>query len=319
MGRPTGILFGDAVNKASVLEILQLTRDSEGRIRHSLQEHGVNLLGRMFHGASPYDIQAADLAAARLATPLVDLSWTSVDAKSSEVLREEVRIASQAVDLLLTAFTDSETFGDGHRLSRGFSEVSRVPLVSIADDIFAWQSALTHLSGFEERLGNLAGKQLVVSWGFGSSFVRPTTAHSLVLAGLLSGANVRVAAPAEFSLMNRVRREASQLATKEGLAFEEVTGLTSALSDADMVFAANWLRLDDYNHPERHAVSARPHREWQFTRDAIPEKCIFSTEPPLEPALLTEEGMIDDSRNITSGWLARRVRVLMASILHASR
>jgi hypothetical protein len=140
-----------------------------------------------------------------------------------------------------------------------------------------------------------------------------------VLAGLLSGANVRVAAPAEFSLMNRVTREASQLADKEGFVFEEVRDLTLALSNADMVFAANWLSLDDYNHPERHATSARPYTDWQFTPDLLPEKCVFSTEPPLEPSLLTGEGMSDDPRNITAGWLARRARVLMASILRASR
>lgn len=305
------------MNRTSVLEILRSTHELLKVDASFLPGHGVHTVGRMFHGASSYEVQTVELAAARLGVPLVDLSWTGVESKSSQILLEEVRMASESVDLLVTCFAESETFGDGHRLSKEFPEASSVPLVSVVDDTFGWQSALAHLAGFEEQHGNLSEMQLVVSWGFGKSFVHPTTAHSLVLAGLLSGANVRVVSPPEFSIMNRVRREASKLASENGISFEERHEFNSAFGDADAVFAANWLRLDEYNHPERHSVSARPYSDWHFTPDVLPKDCVFSTEPPLETPLLVSNELVKDPRNITSTWLARRVRVLMASMLRA--
>ena len=135
----------------------------------------------------------------------------------------------------------------------------------------------------------------------------------------MTGANVRIASPPEFSLMNRIRSRAKKTALSQGLEFEESHDLEDVHSGADAIFAANWLRLDDYNHPERHPLSAREYRDWFFTPDLLPQKCIFSTEPPLEPELLYSQSMVEDSRNITSGWLSRRAQVLTASILHALR
>ncbi len=306
------------MERSSVLEIL--------RIGHEILKSGtpelhdrVHALGMMFYGASEHDRQASQLAAAMLGVPLVDLSWSDAGAKSSRLLLEEVRMASKAVDLLVTCFSESETFGDGYEVSRGFSSASDVPVVNVADDILGWQSALTHLLGFEERRGDLSGRQLVVSWGFGSSFSRPTTAHSLVLGGLMVGANVRIVSPPEFSLMNRIRSKATKQASDLGLTFEQLHEFDGALAGADAIFASNWLRLDDYNHPERHWASAKEYQDWCITPDNLPQDCIFSTEPPLQPELLYSPAMVEDPRNITSGWLSRRAITLAASTLHSLR
>ncbi|TFF84833.1 hypothetical protein EU524_00010 [Candidatus Thorarchaeota archaeon] len=305
------------MDKSAVLDILRSTQEIPNSGVLSLADNGVHTVARMFYGSSSHEIPISELAAARLGVALADLSWTDADSKASKTLLEEFRMASEAVNLVLTCFSKSETFGDGHRLMTKLSEVSSVPVVKIADDVYDWQSALAHLVGFQEHLGDLPGRQLVVSWGFGSHFVHPTTAHSLVLAGLYSGLNVRVVSPPEFSIMNRVRRQASKIASKDKISFEKSDDFEPSFSDADAVFAANWLRLDDYNHPERHPTSARSYTDWHFTPGTLPKDCVFSTEPPLENPLLVSDELMHDPRNVSSSWLARRVRVLMASMLHA--
>ncbi|MFW9835672.1 MAG: hypothetical protein ACFFEK_16840, partial [Candidatus Thorarchaeota archaeon] len=154
------------------------------------------------------ETKVTDIVAARLNHDIIDLGWANVESMSTDAMLDSVRLSSEAVDLLLTAFSSSETFGEGRILTDQFAEVSNVPLVSLHDDVYAWQDALTALLGLETRMGGVSGKQIVVTWGFGTSFVNPAPAHSLSIAALAFGANVRLITPPEFSFLNRVRRVA---------------------------------------------------------------------------------------------------------------
>ena len=228
-------------------------------------------------------------------------------------------MASKAVDLLVTAFSSYETFGDGRRLTTKFPESSAVPVISLRDDFYDWQSALSHLHGFQRELGDLKGKQVVIAWGFGSSFISPAMAHGLLVTSALLGAKVRVASPPEFSLLNRVLKETKEIAAETSSTFEETADFTDAFQDADAVFSLNWLRLDDFNHPERNTQYVRKYKDWYVTQDTLSRQCIFSTEPPLQPDLTFSPDLLEDQRNISSSWLIRRVHVLAATIVYVLR
>ena len=228
-------------------------------------------------------------------------------------------MASKVVDLLVTAFSSHETFGDGRKLTTKFPESSTVPVISLHDDYYDWQSALSHLHGFQRELGDLKGKQIVIAWGFGSSFISPAVANGLLVTSALLGAKVRVAAPPEFSLLNRVLKETKVITKETTSSFEETTDFTDAFRDADAVFSLNWLRLDDFNHPERNAQYAGKYKDWYVTQDTLSRQCIFSTEPSTQPDLTFSPDLLEDQRNISSSWLIRRVHVLAATIVHVLR
>ena len=310
-----------AMDSRTVAEILRIAstidKDGFGAVVEDLAD--AEVLGKMFHGATSRDSSICDLAASRLGLSSVDLSWTNVDMIESALLLEELSMASKVVDLLVTAFSSHETFGDGRKLTTKFPESSTVPVISLHDDFYDWQSALSHLHGFQRELGDLKGKQVVIAWGFGSSFISPAVAHGLLVTSALLCAKVRVAAPPEFSLLNRVRKEAKEIATEAGSTLEETTDFTDAFRDADAVFSLNWLRLDDFNHPERNTLYARKYKDWYVTQDILSRQCIFSTEPPLQPELTFSPDLLEDQRNISSSWLIRRVHVLAATIVYVLR
>ena len=278
--------------------------------------HKIKVVGRIFHGESPLETQVADITAARLGHNLIDLGWRDAETKSTDAMLDSVKMSSKAVDFLLTAFSSNETFGEGRILTNQFAEVSQVPLVSLHDDVYAWQDALTVLLGLETRLGGISGKQVVVTWGFGNSFVNPAPAHSLLIAALAFGANVRLVTPSDFSFLSRVRRVARDTSMCSNVLFEEETEFEGSLKDADVVFALNWLRLDDFNHPERNQTRAKEFKDWFVDEDSISEQCVFSSVPPVQSDLLTSRKIIGSNRNIIPFWLKHRTVVLAATIAH---
>ena len=234
--------------------------------------------------------------------------------KSTEELLDSVRLASTASDILLTAFSSSETFGEGRMLTKQFADASSVPLASLHDDVYAWQSALANLMGLESRLNGLAGKRIAITWGFGDSFTSPAPANSAVIAALAFGAHVRVVAPPKFSFLNRVRRVAEDTSQCCNVLYEEFDEFEGSFKDADAIFALNWLRLDDFNHPERNQEHAQEFKDWHF--DNLPEGTIFSTVPSAQPNLLASRKILESDRNITPLWLKNRVIALAATIAY---
>ena len=98
--------------------------------------------------------------------------------------------------------------------------------------------------------------------------------------------------------------------------FEEENEFQGSLKDADAVFALNWLRLDDFNHPERNQTHAKEFKDWFVDEDTISEQCIFSSVPPVQSGLLASREIVGSNRNIAPVWLKHRTVVLAATIAH---
>ncbi|MFW9844327.1 MAG: hypothetical protein ACFFEV_07115 [Candidatus Thorarchaeota archaeon] len=277
--------------------------------------HDPFILGTMFHNADSREAQICSLTGARLGVPVVDLSWRDVGSKDTETLFRELQMNSSTVDLLLTAFRSSETFGEGRKITSEFPTASKSPVVSLHDDIYNWQTALSHVMGFQERLGNLRGKSVVVSWGFGSNFSNPAVAHGVITTSALAGANVRVVAPPDFPTLGRVRKDAAQSA---GIV-EETSDFKEGFEDADAVYVLNWFRLDDFNHPERNVNYVSQYTDWYLSEDLLPESCVLSTDPTIQPGLTISPELLRSSRCINPSWQSRRVQILASTIHYALR
>jgi ornithine carbamoyltransferase len=305
------------MDPTTVTEILRVAQDIETKgfsgVTRILQDPFI--LGTMFHNVDPLEEQVCNLTGARLGVPVVDLSWRDVGTKDTEALLDELKMGSASVDTLLTAFTSSETFGEGRKLTTQFPSATKSPVVSLHDDIYNWQTALAHVLGFQNQLGNLRGKRVVVSWGFGSNFSNPSVAHGLITTSAIVGADVRVVAPPDFPTLSRVRREAAQ---GSGLV-EETSDFKEAFKDADAVYVLNWFRLDDFNHPERNVNYVSKYTDWYLSEDLLPDSCVLSTDPSIQSGLTISPELLRSSQCINSSWQSRRVQTLASTIHYALR
>ncbi len=278
----------------------------------------LELIGSLFHNAPPPAVQASQVAGGRIGCSTVRLGWENAQSMSTESIQRATNMFSKAVDLLLTAFVDSDTFGAGRRIIEQLSQSSAVPLVNLIDDIYAPQPALAVIAALWDVLGGLRGKKIAISWGFGTRHVLPSTAHSLCLMGASLGADIRVVSPQEFPLLNRVIRE-TQVRVKTTEATFGVRNDFDSFEDVDAIYAVNWCRLDDFNHPERNTQRASKYKEWYFTKDVVSPKSLFVTDSSVQTELLASRELIDDASNITPELFAWLVRALLGSISYVTQ
>lgn len=300
----------------------ELERLIQDTLRHSdFSSHAVNeealhatVVGSLFHNVAAQESRILDLTCARLGHHHVELGWDIVSSRAADDILSEVSMLSPAVDLLVTGFIDRETLGAGRSMVEEFPKASLVPVVNLVDEMYSPQSALAVVASFWERLGELRSKRIVISWGFGSVFTLPSTAHSLLMMCTSLGADVKLISPPGFSTLKRVIRGAEQRADGSGSSMEESAELQGSLQNAHAVFALNWCSLDDFNHPERTKERALQFDDWYFTQELLPKDCFFMSEPPLQTDLLVDTRVKESVRNLTPSWYVKRVQALAASM-----
>lgn len=272
------------------------------------------VIGRMFHNSSHRERQVVDLAMARLGCTSVDLSWQNLESMETSSLYNEVTMNSECVDLLITAISSNEMFGEGRTLTMKLPEYSSVPVISLHDDLYNWQSALSHLHGIKKQLKSLRGKRLAISWVYGSTFTNPSLAHSLILTGILSGASIRVVTPSDFPVLGRVRKEGLELTKDSDTELEFTHDFKDAFVGVDAIIPFNWFRLDNFNHPERNQEYAQAYQDWFLREDLVPEGCLISTEPDIQSELSITPELFHSAQVLSHSWLSNRVTTLAATI-----
>ncbi|UCE09239.1 MAG: hypothetical protein JSW61_09690 [Candidatus Thorarchaeota archaeon] len=276
------------------------------------------LLGTLFHNIPPNEVRITRAAAHRLGLDLVDFGLHEEFTMNDEEILHEVSSISSVADALVAGFVDLDTFGKGRELVEKVAGEVNIPFVSVGDDIYSNQSALAELLAVKSQFGKLEGQKITVSWGFGTRFHLPTTAHSLMLLGAAMGAHVTIAAPPKFQLLRRVIKKAGELSKEANAELVEAKNFGEGLESPDVVYAMNWCRLDDFAHPERHAEAAAEFKDWVFTEDNLQSETIFLTEPPAQTDLIASPEVLKRAQNIATSWLARRVAVLSSCIIHSS-
>lgn len=268
----------------------------------------------ILHNHTQTDILKLRLACSRLGMSPVEYRLHEYFPMSQNEILAEVSSISSVVNLLTTSIVDKETFGNGRDLSLLMGDMSGVPVIGLRDEIYAHQSALSELLAIKSKLGALQGTKIAVSWGFGNKFVPPSTAQSLVVLSALLGADVSIVAPKKFPLLRRLRREVKHMDQDRVGQIEETDEFDTAFTDAHVVFAQNWCRMDDYLHPERNADHAAEFSDWYFTHETIPNGKLFLTEPPVQQDLMASIRLLGSDRNLSYSHYERSVAIMMTTM-----
>ncbi|MHA1908087.1 MAG: hypothetical protein ACW98Y_12380 [Candidatus Thorarchaeota archaeon] len=294
--------------------ILELLKNADayyetGVLAHEERESR-SILGTLYQNAAQEDIISIEDASTKIGISAIDHSPLVQHSLQRDELFLQTKNIDNVVDILATSIIDRETFGNGRDLTETIASQIDSPFVGVSDEIFASQAAISEIFGFHQQLKGIEGHKIVLSWGFGSRFISPNLAHSLLLFLPLLGADVQVSAPSDFSLLNRVKREAENIASESGSTISFTDQFDSPSQDTAAVFAMNWSRLDDYLKPERNNEFAQKYRDWYFTQESLPAKCAFFSPLPIQTGLIADKKLLSQSSSIHEGWLKRRVATL---------
>lgn len=293
-------IFALANNPASIQET---SRGNIGKI-----------LGTIFRAPAEIDVITVKSACARLGTQTIDFSLLAYSALTKEEFLTQCKSIDSAADMLITSIIDYETFGNGHTLTKEVMSSIKSPLLSMADDIYASQAALSEIFGLQQKIGDLKGKKIHISWGFGTRFDLPNIAHSMTLLLPFLGADISVAFPNDFELLKRVVRDARKISNQTDCTVEIFNEFDSIPSNTDAVFAYNWSRLDDFLKPDRNSEYALDYRDWYFVDEMIPKDCAFLSLTPVQTDLIADYSTVKRSSDFLEGSLSRRIDTLKATI-----
>jgi ornithine carbamoyltransferase len=128
------------------------------------------------------------------------------------------------------------------------ARAATVPVVNSLSDFEHPCQALADLLTVQERLGSLAGRTLVYL-GDGNN-----VAHSLLLAGALSGMTVRCATPPGFEPIPQVVHRAEELAAQTGGAIELLHDPVEAATDAHVLYTDVWASMGQEEESDERAL-----------------------------------------------------------------
>jgi len=190
---------------------------------------------------------------------------TVMDGKAPEHIKDAAAVLSRYVDVL--AIRPARAGGSWQEARRdtsirAWAEHAQVPVINMESALWHPLQALADLMTLRESLGKLDGKQLSFVWTHSPTSASPSAVHSLILAALRQGMNVRIAHPTGFDLDEEVMSLAADLAASKGRRLETTQDRSQAAEGAHVVYARSWSSIADYDNPTLSASHRARTTEW---------------------------------------------------------
>jgi ornithine carbamoyltransferase len=151
----------------------------------------------------------------------------------------------------------------GNAYIRGVAEASRVPVLNMQCDRFHPHQVLADLLTMREKLGELRGRTLTLSWAYAASYQKPISVpQDLVTAATRFGMNVRLVHPPEFRLEPNVVDEARDNARRSGGSLELLDDFDAGFRGSDVIYAKSWGALLTAKDEAEGAEIAQRYTDW---------------------------------------------------------
>lgn len=120
----------------------------------------------------------------------------------------------------------------------------RVPIVNLQCDVDHPTQTMADLMWIEDNVGDLAGRNITVSWAYSPSYAKPLSVpQGLVTLLTRFGANVTLAHPAGYQLTDESMAAAESNASAGG-SFRLTNDMDEAFEGADIVYPKSWGAFD---------------------------------------------------------------------------
>ena len=132
-------------------------------------------------------------------------------------------------------------WGVGNEYIRGVAAASRVPVLNMQCDLYHPHQILADLMTMREKIGDLRGRTLTISWAYAASYQKPISVpQDLVTAATRFGMNVRLVHPPEFRLQSDVVERARENARRSHGSLELLDDFDAGFRDSDVIYAKSW-------------------------------------------------------------------------------
>ena len=231
----------DDLDAGDLADLLRLSVDVKARPEAYAEHLRGRSVALIFEKPSTRTRVSFEVAVASAGGHAVVLNATDLQLGRGETIEDTGRVLSRYVHGIVLRTFEQERL---EVLARAAS----VPVVNSLSDFEHPCQALADLLTVRERLGSLAGTTLVYL-GDGNN-----VAHSLLLAGTLSGMTVRCATPPGFEPIPQVVHRAEEIASRTGGAVVILHDPVEAATDANVLYTDVWASMGQEEEADERAL-----------------------------------------------------------------
>jgi ornithine carbamoyltransferase len=155
--------------------------------------------------------------------------------------------------------------GEGNAYMRAVAAAAEAPVINLQCDIDHPTQQLADLMTIEEVFGtrDLAGMKICVSWAYAPSYAKPMSVpQGLALLLPRFGADVTIARPPEYRLMEPVMNQARELARSGGGTITEVDDMDAGFEGAQVAYPKSWGAEHLFGNEEQALALNDRYRDW---------------------------------------------------------
>jgi len=195
---------------------------------------------------------------------------------AGETVKDTAKAMARFCDGIGIRLLDDEIkyYGHGDEVMRKFAEHAEVPIINMASDINHPCQSLTDIYTMREKLGDVKGKKIVITWAYTPWVRGRCSVQGTALISAMYGMDVVVANPPEFDLDPNVIKQCHDLASNSCGSFEIVHDMDTALDGATVVFPRNWFTGKRYDiGKEEELMLAQKYQDWRYTAERQKKLC----------------------------------------------
>jgi ornithine carbamoyltransferase len=155
--------------------------------------------------------------------------------------------------------------GEGNAYMRAVAEHSAAPVINLQCDIDHPTQQIADLMTIEEVFGtrDLSGMRICVSWAYAPSYAKPMSVpQGLALLLPRFGAELVIARPPEYRLMEPVMEQAHKLAADGGGSITEIEDMDAGFEGAQVVYPKSWGAEHLFGHEQEALALNDKYRSW---------------------------------------------------------
>jgi N-acetylornithine carbamoyltransferase len=221
-----------------------------------------------------------------------------MDGGSEEHVKEVAQVLSSYCDCIaIRAFPEFNDWDHDRTDSviNSFAQYSSVPVVNMETIEHPCQE-LAHLLTLQEQLGDLQGKDYLLTWTYHPKPLNTAVANSSLLIASKFGMNVKLLCPSEeYHLDKRYLKAAKDNCESEGTSFEVSYDINSAYSNVDIVYAKSWGCLSHYGKIDDQIALNNQYKHFIVDESKMSHtnNAVFSHCLPLRRNVKATDGVMD--------------------------
>jgi ornithine carbamoyltransferase len=159
-----------------------------------------------------------------------------------ETWKDTARTMDRYIDGIAIRMYNIKGLGpwDTRDILRLIADNAEIPVINMLDDLEHPCQVISDVMTMREKLGDLKGKKIVMSWAYSERRKSPGVPHAMILAASILGFDLTLAYPVNYELDDYYLKKAQEFSGMSGAKIVHVHDLKEAAKGADIIYAKSW-------------------------------------------------------------------------------